>query len=500
MFTWMRTHQRKLMLVITILTIAAFTFFYSSYDSTRLQQDEVLRIYDRNVSYSDFQRAMRKLQLALSLGLTDYAVALTGGNEQNAGEFAVNAMIVAHEGKQLGLAPDDEAVANAISALPVFQTNGQFDSAKYELVFQSAFAPQGFTRGEIDELVRNSLTFARIKALLDTAPASLDADTTRVQRAFQPVSGVAIVFDREEFLKTAAPSDAKVEEFLKTNAARFVTPEWRTVQFVRFPLPADIDKLEGKAKIDAQQKVASASDDFATKAVEIGFDKAAQQAGLKVETTPAFNAQGGTQPGTDAGAAAAVLPALAPAVFSLSEKDPVSRVLQSGNEFLVAKLVSVTPSRAMTPAEAKPQIVEELTATSAGTALKEALDKAVADARAALKAGKPFAEATKGLKTKPFTAVSLSDEKTAPEDRDYASATILLEEGELGGGQPGPMGGFAVWLEKRLPLDQKKFDEVGRQYIGSQVDQRRELLWREWITKAQEASGLKFAPNGGAEG
>jgi peptidyl-prolyl cis-trans isomerase D len=501
MFTWMRTHQRTLMLVITILTIISFVWLYSAHDPSQLQQDEVLHIYDRNVGYSDFQRAMRKLNLAISLGLTDYAGALSGGNEENAAEFAVNAMIIEHEGRKLELVPDDADIENAIAALPAFQTDGQFDPQKYELVFQAAFAPQGFSRREIDEIVRNSVTFDRIRKLLDTAPATTNIDATRLSRAFQPVNGVAVLFDQAEYLKNATPTDAKVDEYFKENAARFMTPEWRTAKYVRFPFPADIDKLEGKAKIDAQQKVAEASDAFASKAAEIGFDKAAQAAGLKVETTPPFSSTGSIKPtpGIDLANAAAIAPvqALAPVVFALSEQDSVSRVVQEGNEFLVAELGVVEASRPMTLAEAKPQIVQGLTANAAAEAMQKGVQDAVAKIRAALKDGKPIADAARGFKTKPFTNILLVDDKAAPEDRGHAAGTLQLEEGELSGAQPGETGVFAVWLEKRLPVDRKKYDELSGQYTTSQLEQRRELLWRDWIAKAQEESGLKFSERGG---
>jgi hypothetical protein len=500
MFNLMRTHQRKLMLVVTVLTIISFVWFYSDHDPSRLQNDEALHIYDRNVSYSDFQRAARKLDLAIKLGLTDYAGALSGGDERNGAEFAVNAMIVAHEGRELGLVPDDAAVENAVKALPNFQTDGQFDYAKYDMVFQLAFAPQGFQKTEIDDIVRNSIIFDRIKKLLDTAPAVTPLDVEHVSRVFQPVSGVAILFDRENYLAKSAPTDAQIADFFKTNAAQFVTPEWRTVQFVRFPLPADLDKLEGKAKIDAQQKVATASDDFANKAAEIGFEKAAKEAGLKVETTLPFDATGAIKPtpGLDTATAASTTPVkdLAPFVFVLTEKEPVSRVIPSGTDFLVADLGEVTKSRAMTPDEARPQIVQGLTNMAAAAALEKDIQTTLASVRTALKDGKPFADAAKGLKTKPFINISLTDEKTPPEEGAYASSTLALEEKEVSGVRPGPSGAFAVWLEKRLPVDQKKFDERREQATTSIIEKRRQLLWLDWIGKAQQASGVKFSENG----
>ncbi|MGH8048628.1 MAG: peptidylprolyl isomerase, partial [Chthoniobacterales bacterium] len=367
------------------------------------------------------------------------------------------------------------------------------------------FAPEGFQKTEIDDIVRNSITFDRIKQLLDTAPAVNEADIAHIGRGFQPVSGVAILFDRAEYLKNAAPTEAQVADYFKTNSANFVTPEYRTAKFVRFPLPADLAKLEGKAKTDAQLKAATATENFATKAVEIGFDKAAQAAGLKVETTLPFDARGNIKPtpGIDTANAAATTPTqlLAPAVFALSKADPVSRIIESPtaespNEFIVADLGDITKSRPMTLDEVRPQIVQGLTDEAAAAALEKGVEKTLTALRAALKSGKPFAEAAKGLKTKPFINVSLTDEKAPREEMGYAFATALLEQNEISGFRMQPEGGYVVWLEKRLPVDQKKFNEQRDQYVTSMLDQRRELLWRDWIAKAQQSAAIKFAENG----
>jgi SurA N-terminal domain/PPIC-type PPIASE domain len=501
MFTWMRTHQRKLMLVITILTIISFVWLYSDHDPTRMQKDEAVRMYDRNISYGDFQRAMRKLEVAIQLGLIDYASQLSGGSEEGAGEFAINSMLLEHEGRKLGILPDKEAVAQVITALPVFQAGGQFSWDKYEAFYQSNVAPRGFTKSEIDDVVRNSMIFDRLKKVLDSAPAVTDADVTFFSRAFQPVNGAAIVFELTDFTKDAAPTEQQIADFLKAHTAEFMTPEGRTVRFTRFALPADVDKLEGKAKIEAQQKVATASDDFAQQAAAVGFDQAAKNAGLKVETTPLFDRSGSIKPTpgleTTTAAFADTARAIAPSAFTLTTKDPVSRVIESGKEFFVANLGDVTPSRPMTLEEARPQIVQQLTSVAAQAALDKAVTKSLADIRESLKSGKSFAEATTaaGVKTTPFSGISLANEATPADQRKYADAVRLVGENEVGGFRPDYGGGFAVWVEKRLPVDQKKFDENRSQIVSEILSQRQLVLFRDWLSTAQKASGLSFYNN-----
>ena len=497
MFTWMRTHQRKLMLVITIIVIISFAFLYSVYDPKHFGgSDSYVRIYDRNISRSDFEHNARKFNLALALGLTDYASALSGGSDQGMADFAVNSIIIEQEGRKLGIKPTDDDILNAIKAMPTFQTGGQFDSTKYAMITQMALSPQGLSQIDLDNLVANSITFDRIKKMLDSVPAVTDAEVAYQSRVFQPVNGVAIAFDRAEFAKNVKITDAQIADFLKANAARFVTPEWRTARFVRFPLPTDASKLEGKAKIDAQQKVADASDAFATSAAAEGFDKAAKDAGLKVETTLPFDRSGNIKPiaGIDAAAAAGPAQVLAPVVFTLSENSPVSGIIQNGNEFLVADLGEVTKPRPMTAEETRPTIVQQLTDTAAQAALDKAAAGALARLRDAVKSGKSFTEAAaaEGLKAQPFTNASFADETAPVDQRKYAYAARVLAENEVSGLNPEATGGFAIWLEKRLPIDQKQFDAHGKDYVSGMLEQRKIVLWQDWITTAQKEAGVSF--------
>ncbi|MDD5199066.1 MAG: SurA N-terminal domain-containing protein [Terrimicrobiaceae bacterium] len=501
MFTWMRTHQRNLMLVITILTIISFVFFYSITDRTHQGSGQVARVYGRNLSVTDFQREARKFQLALALGLTEYATSLGGnGADEGLSDFVINKLIIDHEGLRLGIQPGDEDVKNAITALPVFQTGGQFDPLKYRQLVVTALTPQGFTELEIQNLVRSSLILERIKQMLDSVPAVTDGEIAYYSRMFQPTSGVAVLFDLADFARQVKLTEDQITAAFKADPKRFVTSELRTARYVRFPMPADAQKLDGKAKIDAQQKVADASDNFATHAAGAGLQKAAAEAGLKVETTLPFDANGKIPALAELGSAVAVggpATAIAPAAFTLTEKAPVTGVLQNGDEFVVAELMTVTPSRPMTLAEARPEITRELTDTAAKAALEKAATGAVAKLREAARAGQPASQAAAaaGLKTQVFTNVLLSDEAAPVDLRRFAAAARSANEGEITGLHAEPTGGFLVWLEKRGPADPKAIDQHRADLVADALAQQQNLLWTEWLKSAQREAGVAF-PSG----
>jgi len=501
MFTWMRTHQRKLMLIITVLTIIAFAFLYNYTDPSTVRTDRLAQVYGRDLSITDFQREARKFNLALALGLTEYASSLGAtGDDDSMPDFVINKRIIDHEGRALGIQPTQKEIEAAIAALPAFQTGGQFDyEGKYKPFVATALAPQGFTELEIQELVRSSLILQRIKATLDAAPAVTEGEIAYLTRLFQPVTGVAIQFDLADFASKVKITEDQINAAFKAGAARFVTPELRTARYVQFPLPAASGSLTGKAKIDAQQKVADAADAFADAAASVGFDKAAKDAGLKVETTLPFDRSGQMPALKELGdlnnvSVAGPTAAIAPAVFTLTKDAPISGVRQSGDQFVVAELKDVTPARAMTLAEARPEITKELTDSAAREELTKAATAAIAKLRDAAKAGQAPAAATAaaGLKTQAFTNVSRMDDKAPMEQRQYADSAVVLNEGEVGGFQPGPTGGTVIWLEKRGAADSKIFADHRAELSASILAQRQNVLWAEWLKAAQKQAGAPF--------
>jgi len=504
MFNLMRTHQRWLMVLITLLTIVAFIFLYNTTQLEQLPSDAILRVYGKDYSITDIQRIGRKFPLALGLGLTQYANTLDRTSGMEGGlDFVINTIILENEGKRLGIVPTEQQIKDAITSLPAFQTGGQFDPAKYNRVLSENLGPRGFTMADIEDMVRNWLVLQRVEAILDTVPTASPVEVEFQDRAFRPATGVAVVFNRADYLDQVKITDQDIEAFYTVGQDNYVTPEKRTVRYVRFALPAEAKNLEQKEKLAEQQKIADAADQFVEAAVKTSFDKAASDAGLIVQTSLPFDSAGnvdnpqGLSP-QDLQEISGPVHAIAAPAFTLSENNPVSSVIQDGDDFLVIDLASVTPAEQQTLEQARPQIVEELKETFSQAKLEEAADAALEKIREAMKAGKTFAEAAAeaGVKTEPFTDVAPLDDQASPESRAFADAATTVKEGEISGFVPTETGGFVVWLEKRAPADEKAFAERRDQIEDFVVARKQSILLYEWLRGSAEAAGLSLATEG----
>lgn len=499
MFTWMRTHQRWLMLLITIIVIISFVWLFNARQIDTISTDGVARIYGRKVTYTEIQKDAHLLQLALMLGLSDFASTLEGTNTPGAGEvdFVLNSMILRHEGRELGIDPTDDQVANAVKELPVFQSGGQFDLQKYQSFLRDALAPRGFVPKHIDQIVKDSLILQEVTRLIDAAPTATDEEVAVLNRGFEPATGKVVLFNRSDFEGTLDITEEDIDAYYTVSSQEFVTPEWRTANYVRFDLPEDAAKLEGPAKIEAQQKIADEAAEFAEKAATEGLQKAADAAGYTTELTLPFDRQGNIDtPAGDANMEALRGPAaaIAPTVFTLTENSPVSGVIADGQNFIVAELDEVTPARQLTMDEARPTIVTQLGQLSAESQLQDEAIKIADQLKADLKAGKSFDEAAAALnlETEAFADIAPLSDNPDTRLRVFADATTNLKENEISGFVPTEEGGALVWLEKRSPSDAADAAERKEQIADFIVARKRNILFYEWLIWAREKSGLQM--------
>lgn len=503
MFTWIRSHQRKLMTIVAILTIVAFVVLYNANSLETVGRSEFARVYGRAVTMTELQREARLAALAAELGLGEYVSSLNAGEDpDNATEFVFNALILRHEADALGVSPTSDDIKNAIAGLAVFQTNGQFDPQKYMLFSERALAPKGFSEAQIEEVVADSLRFERVRQIIESPVVVTEADVLEVARAFQKAKGQVVVFDQMTFLDNAeVPEDTVVAAYERAKP-RLLAPEHRAVRYVTFSLPEADRSLEGPTRIKALQKVADASAEFAEKAVSSSFEEALKESGLQPKTTLDFTAQGlvVSQDGlpTSAASLADPLQALARPTFLLREDMPVTNAIQDGESFYVAELVREAPSRELSFDEARPQVIQEIRLEAARGRMEEAAVTGLASVREALAAGNSFVEAAEklGLKLQAFEA-SPMDNMAPIEQRRYADAAMLLTPGELSQYVPAGGGGFAVMLENREPLTPAILSEQ-RENIDQYVSSRRaSVLFYDWLMSVRNRSGLQINENQG---
>lgn len=497
MLTTLRTHQRKLFLIITVVVIVAFAWLYDPGNMKQFQSSGLVQVYGKTLTQTDIDREARNFSLARALGQFDLLSELGGlsQNQQRAVEdFIFNLLVLQHQAGLLGVEPTAEQIASRIQSLPVFQTDGKFDFQKYSTFVREQLMPRGFTEVQLETVVRDSLRLEKIKAFI-SAPATVgQGEVEEALRIYQKVDVQVVRFPAVSGDSAAAVADEEIKEFFDRN--KMTSPETRVVRFVEFALPADAaSQTDNAKKVEALQQLADKAAAFAEKAIE-GFDTAAQQGGLTVQTSAAFDKTGRAREGV----AIPELPEIAPQAFLLNDKTPVSDVVQAGDKFFVLKLETVTPERPLTLDEVRPIAEARLKLIKAERLATEGGQQAVAKLREAVAAGKPFQEAALALGLKVDTLTGLEPQKLLEQNIPYEAVklTLLLQPAQLTNYIPSADGGVALYLQSRAPIDGPLEDQVKQRLAVTQdlLEGKRKLLFLSWLDGAREAA--KITPLGQA--
>ena len=502
MLTVIRKNQQVLMLVIAIMTIIAFIWLYNRTNLTEVGSNDVASVYGRVVQRAEIDRQVRGYRLALALGLTDFVRDLggMGANEESSlSDFILNLLVIQHQSPILGVRPSDEAVAGVIKGLPLLQTDGVFDPAKYTTFLQEQLAPNGFTERQLEEIIRDSLRVKEIRRIITSPVAVGEAQVREAARIYQPVTAQILRFERDSFAKSSTVAPEEIAAFYSKNKEGLQSREARTISYVAFDLPAGQQKLEGKERTSALQKLADQAVETGKAlrdgvAKGIGFAKAAEKAALHPKKIASVE-RDGSQGGKDSGVPAQVVAG----AFRQAKTGEVSDIIQDGNSFYIITVEGVSPARQLALAEVTERIATLLKADKASKLAAEAAAKSVDQIRAAMAAGSSLADAAKkaGVKTQTITGVTPSDAKSGPEAQALSSATLSLKDGELGPLQPAPWGAFAAYLEKRAPLTDAQWKQYQGTLSKTLLGNERELLFLEWLNTSRAAAQIKMMGGNG---
>jgi len=507
MISSLRKYQQPLMLVITIIIIIAFVWLWNGTSPQfggHRPGEASYRIYDRVLQQGDVERIARRFSLASALNLNDLLVGLVG-NASDQGQavenFVWNSLIVEHEARRLGVAPTDSEVADAIKALPAFQTNGQFDPMKYQEFVQEMLMPRGFTDTQVEELLRDNL---RARKLMELIGATVDVTPAEFDRLYtedaQQNEVKLIALKLEDFVATAPePTQEQIDAYRKRHASALVTPERRAVRFVHIGLKDEEKTLTGKERVEALQKLSDRTNDFVQALLGDGavFEKVAGDFGLKVEKTALFSR---AEPPKEL----AGVPQALPQAFLLSEKEPYSDAVEAADGFYVLAYDSVEASRPLTPEEARPKIVENLKQEAARNALTTKANEVRTKLAEALKAGKPLTEAAAalGVTVEDFPLFSRTEfPRENPLAPRVLEAAPKLPEGGLSEALATAEGSVIVHLVRRLPVDEKKIAEARGQQLNWLRFYKQASAFQQWLqVRRKEAHIYSEAPNDAREG
>lgn len=498
MFTTIRKHQRWLMLVIAILTVVAFAFLYNTTDLERVGVNTVAKIYGRSVMQVDIEKALRNYQLAIALGQLDLVRDLAGAarSEDEAAEnFIWNLMVLQHESAVLGIEPGVQAIVDRIKSLPVFQSNGTFDPLKYSAFMQEQLAPRGFSEQQLEFLVRDTLRLEGIRHLVGVPAVLFKGQVEMIRSRLAPLDVEVIRFSDTENVKTQEVSDEEVRAAFDAKRESLQMPEKRTVRYVAFVLPDSEREAKDKSRIEALQKLSSATGDFAQAMSDqsLSLEDAARVKGLEVRTTPLF-AKNGASSETLSDLDKDIVTSAADVAFRLPSVGALEIAQLSNEGYVVMELASVEHGRPLTFEEAQADLRANLVAAKREHEEQAAAEKALSTIREQLAAGKPLNEAAQaaGAKVESFKGLSILSADFAVEQRQVLAAALDLSVGSLGQFIPQPEGGFAVYLAARGEPDATLLAQQMPMIENSLLREKQMLMFAQWLVTARQASGLQI--------
>lgn len=490
------------MIIITILVIVSFSWFYNRSDfMDRGAADRVGSIYGRNFTQAQFLREGRKYELSQALmpELWQSLIQPATNQDEAINNFVWNGVVLREEAERLGIRPSDAEIEAGIKTIPLFQTNGVYDSSKYSGFVANALGSRGMTPEALEQIVGDDVRLTRLKTLLGAtlAPAAGEARSIFELRHGQFECSV-VRFQFADFLKAQQPGEDDAKKAYEERKSTLKTDELRKVKVVAFTAEKDGKPLAGKERVDAFVKLSEKAQEFMVAMTEPNakFDEIASRLGAVVKETPAFSEE---NPPAEIDKS----PKAAEAAFKLTKDQPNSDAVQGEKGYYLLQLADIEPAREKTFDEAKAGLIEALKNERAQEAMTlratEVRNKIDAD----LKLAKPFAEAATaaGVKAETFPPFSLAEPPFKEKDgREVTIAARDLQEGQLSAFTPSmgegftPSGGVLVYLAKKLPIDEKAFAE-GREQLADEIARRtHEGIFQQWFKNRRAAANVVLAP------
>jgi peptidyl-prolyl cis-trans isomerase D len=486
-----RRFQQPLMIAVTLLIIVAFTWLYNDTQLDKLSSSKLATIYGREVTFAQTQRIGRKFELSRDLGLMELLRSLAVRQEDAQDNFIWNSLVLKHESAALGIEPTADEVVTAIQAMPVFQTNGAYDSSKYNMIVQAALAPRGFTPDDMEDLIRDDLRLRKIKELLGATVAPSESELRDAfAQASQKIEASVVRLKLDDFLATTQVTDEDLKKSYEERKAALKSEELRRVKYVAFILPTTDKPLEAKERAAALGQLAKKAEEFAIAMTEKGakFDALAAQYEAKPEETKDFSRD---QPPAELGNSQEALTA----AFRLTKEQPNSDPINSDRGYYVLQLTEVTAPRTLTFDEAKERLTTDLKRERASEALSLKATEIRNKIEAEIKAGKSFADAAQaaGAKADKYPPFSrMEPHMDAENSGEIMGVASELAVGILSPVIPTSNGSVIVVVENRQPIDEEKFKTEKTRVAANVIEFQKAVLFSEWLKVRRAAAQLQI--------
>jgi hypothetical protein len=551
MFRFFRKHSWILVITLT-LTIVSFVVFMGAGPAARNNgggrggDADYGTIYGHTITAADFEQAKRTFFLSYWQQ--------TGGEwpDKNASVTAAQIdqqtysyLLITEKAKQLGIHVDDNAVATAAgeflsspSLMRLFETRQPVPPAEF---VQEVLAPHNLTVEDFQRSIRTRLAVSQmIQALgLPGVLVTPQEAGTLYDRETQEVSTEAAFFSASNYLAQTAVTPAAVAQFYTNNMAAYREPDRVQVSYVVFDVSNYLAQSKAEwAKTNFESMVESAYQKYG--ATEFASEKTPEAAKIKIRET-LIRQRAGVDAEVDAKAFVTKLYAMEPvkpenlaalakaekvtlktsapfsanmgpedfdapaaltkAAFQLSADSPYAGPIPGTEALYVIALANQLPSAIPSFDEIHNRVVRDLTMQQAIALAQKAGTNFYFNAVVQLATGKKFPQiaTAAGHPAVTLSPFSLSSPEVAgSQDRaevgQLKQAAFTTEAGHLSRFVPTADGGFVLFVNSLLPVDQAKKTTEFPQYLSQIRRSRQSEAFNLWINSefGREIGSKKF--------
>jgi SurA N-terminal domain len=539
MIETIRKHSKWLLYIIAGATIFTMVFYMGtgavhSGNGGGVNTNEVGGdIYGKPVTQDMYDKMEKEVALELFFQYGEFPDQNPQFTPEVKQQYIYMRMMEAEKADQLGvhvtLDQVEQAVANYYLRSPTLQRAFGIhnESVPLNSFVNEALVPRGMTEDDFINFVHDDLAIQQVQTLygLSGQLVTPQESTNEYIRENQEYSAQIIFFSASNFLSRVSVSSRDVGEFYTNYMANYRLPDRVQVSYVAFSLSNYLGKAEsqlGSSNLDLQvqnvitkygadaapdatnedqaraeirnaiirrqalQDAGTQADNFAQSVFNIqpasgqSLEVVAQQKGLTVEHPAPFSADYGPSEFT-------APTAFTRTAFELSPQSPLSEPVAGPDAIYVIGYQASLPSEIPSLDQISDRVAEDLrlrlatiTAERAGTNFAHQLPIQMASGKSFAAVG--FAD---GLEPKVLPPFSLRTQDM-PELEGHATANQLMEvalvtpPGTASPFMPTEDGGFILYVQSKLPVDEEKMAEDMPQFMAGFRQARENQAYSDW--------------------
>lgn len=493
MITYLNQKFRVLLLFCLALVAISFIFFGNWSPSNGATQ-ALGSIHGRQIQREDFLAAKRSLEEG-TFFMTGGRVDMRRADNNDVDNQTWTRLVAIDAARSAGIIITGTEIRRAFEENPLLQENGRYSPERHKNYVDHILNPRGISEARFDDIIRDELMVRRIANLIaSTAVVAPSEIESTYKDLLGPVSSL-VRFTRTSYLNKVKATPEELQKFYDTHKSEYLKPEKRTVEYVKFILPPDQQKLEGDAARKALDVIGRKAFDFTStvnpqEGTAVDFATAAKNAGLPISKTVVIKQQ---EKATDD-------PLLAPAsvagrAFVLTKDKSVSDFIEVEHGFIVMHLVDVTPAEPLAFEEVKTKVAQDYAQAQAGELLQQDGQKTRFQLAALLAEGKTWEQAVAKLGLQSVTVPTFVPATNTgikiPEATIVGVLSSQLSEGTLSTFEPTATGGIILYISKKgepeVSTRTSILPEIKRQLLL----QRKSQVVDEWLITRMTSPGFQ---------